>query len=84
MIRDLAGRLPVMITPRWVRNECQPIGIDDVVAYPVGPLDVPATADETYEVGGPDVLTYGEILRRTAWLTGSRAPPIVPVTVLTP
>ncbi|MEF8813222.1 MAG: NAD(P)H-binding protein [Halovenus sp.] len=84
MIRDLAGRLPLMVTPRWVRNECQPIGIDDVLAYLVGVLDVPETAGDTYEIGGPDVLTYGEILRRTARLTGSRPPLIVPVPVLTP
>lgn len=84
MVRQLAVRLPVMITPRWVQNECQPIAIDDVIAYLVGVLDAPETAGETYEIGGPDVLTYGEILRRTASVAGNRRPVILPVPVLTP
>lgn len=84
MVHDLACRLPVMVTPRWVGNECQPIAIDDVVSYLVGVLDAPETAGDTYEVGGPEVLTYGEILRRTAVVAGCRVPIIVPVPVLTP
>jgi uncharacterized protein YbjT (DUF2867 family) len=83
MIRQLAGRLPVMITPRWVHTRAQPIGIDDVVAYLVGVLDVPETAGETYEIGGPDVLTYGEILKRTGRLMG-REPRLVAVPILSP
>lgn len=83
MVKQLAKRLPVMITPRWVRTECQPIAIDDVVAYLVGVLDVPETAGETYEIGGPDVLTYGELLQRTGERLG-RHPRIVSVPVLTP
>jgi uncharacterized protein YbjT (DUF2867 family) len=65
VIRGLAGRLPVMVTPKWVDTLCQPIAVDDVVAYLSGTLDVPETADDTYEIGGPEVLTYAEILRRT-------------------
>ena len=84
MVRQLATRLPVMVTPRWVQNECQPIAIDDVIAYLVGVLDEPETAGTTYEIGGPDVLTYGEILRQTATAMGRRAPIIIPVPVLTP
>jgi len=84
MIRQLATRLPVMVTPRWVQNECQPIAIADVIAYLVGVLDTPETAGETYEIGGPDVLTYGEMLARTAEIAGHRRPYIVPVPVLTP
>jgi uncharacterized protein YbjT (DUF2867 family) len=84
MVRQLSGRLPVMITPRWVQNECQPIAIDDVLAYLVGLLDVPETAGETYEIGGPDVMTYGEIMQRTAEVMGKRPPTILPVPVLTP
>jgi uncharacterized protein YbjT (DUF2867 family) len=83
MIRQLAGRLPVMITPRWVHTRAQPIAIDDVVAYLVGVLDVPETAGETYEIGGPDVLTYGEILKRTGRKMG-REPRLVAVPVLSP
>lgn len=81
MIRQLSTRLPVMIAPRWVHNECQPIAIDDVIAYLVGVLDAPAG---TYEIGGPDVLTYGEILRRTAAIAGERTPTVISVPVLTP
>lgn len=83
MIRHLASRLPVMITPQWVHTDCQPIGIDDVLAYLVGMLDHPETAGDTYEIGGPDVLTYAEILRRTAALM-DRSLLIIPVPVLTP
>jgi uncharacterized protein YbjT (DUF2867 family) len=84
MVRQLASRLPVMVTPRWVQNECQPIAIDDVLAYLIGVLDHPETAGQTYEIGGPDVLTYGEIMKRTARLMGRWTPLILPVPVLTP
>ncbi|NHN60935.1 MULTISPECIES: NAD(P)H-binding protein [Halorussus] len=83
MIRELVAKLPVMVAPRWVRNECQPVAVADVVAYLVGVLDVPETAGGTYEIGGPEVLTYGEMLRRTGRVMG-REPRIVPVPVLTP
>jgi uncharacterized protein YbjT (DUF2867 family) len=84
MVRQLASRLPLMVTPRWVQNECQPIAIDDVLSYLVGVLDAPETAGNTYEIGGPDVLTYGEILQRTAKVMGRITPRIIPVPVLTP
>jgi uncharacterized protein YbjT (DUF2867 family) len=84
IIRQLAARLPVMVTPSWVRTECQPIYIDDVVEYLVGVLEEPATAGETYDIGGPDVLTYQEILTRTAELLVGRRPLIIPVPVLSP
>ncbi|EJN59841.1 NAD(P)H-binding protein [Halogranum rubrum] len=83
MIEQLAKRLPVMVTPQWVQTECQPIAIDDVVAYLVGVLDVPETAGETYEIGGPEVLTYGELLERTGAQLG-QSTRIVAVPVLTP
>jgi uncharacterized protein YbjT (DUF2867 family) len=83
MVEQLAKRLPLMVTPQWVKTECQPIAIDDVVAYLVGVLDVPETAGETYEIGGPDVLTYGELLQRTGKQLG-QSPRIVAVPVLTP
>ncbi|MFB6129254.1 MAG: NAD(P)H-binding protein [Salinigranum sp.] len=83
MVRQLAAKLPVMVTPEWVRTPCQPIAIDDVVAYLVGVLDAPETAGETYDVGGPEVLTYGEILRRTGRVLG-REPRLIRVPVLTP
>ncbi|WP_302082734.1 NAD(P)H-binding protein [Salinibaculum rarum] len=84
MVKQLASRLPVMVTPRWVQNECQPVAIGDVIGYLVGLLDHPETAGETYEIGGPDVLTYGEIIQETARAMGRRPPTIIPVPVLTP
>ncbi|QCJ46896.1 MULTISPECIES: NAD(P)H-binding protein [Haloprofundus] len=83
LVEQLARRLPVMVTPQWVQTRCQPIAIDDVVAYLVGVLDHPETAGEMYEIGGPDVLTYDEIIRETARQLG-RPLHIVPVPVLTP
>ncbi len=83
VIRGLADRLPVMVTPKWVDTLCQPIAIADVVNYLAGVLDVPETAGETYEIGGPDVLTYAEILRRTRSQLGHGLR-IVRVPVLSP
>jgi len=65
VVHGLASRLPVMTTPKWVDTLCQPIAIDDVVGYLTGVLEVPETRDDTFEIGGPNVLTYAEILRRT-------------------
>ncbi|MFC6771876.1 NAD(P)H-binding protein, partial [Halorubrum pallidum] len=65
VVYDLSRRLPVMITPKWVDTLCQPIAIDDVIAYLLGVLTAPETAGETFEIGGPNVLTYAEILRET-------------------
>jgi uncharacterized protein YbjT (DUF2867 family) len=84
VVRQLAKRLPVMVTPRWVRTRCQPIAVDDVVAYLAGVLDVPGTAGGTYEIGGPEVLTYEEIIRSVADHATGHEPVIVPVPVLTP
>ena len=84
LIRQLATRLPVMITPQWVDTDCQPIAIDDVIAYCLAVLERPETAGETYEIGGPDVLTYREMLLATAEITTDRRPLIVSVPVLSP
>ncbi len=83
MVRQLVAKLPVMVAPRWVYTECQPIAIADVVSYLVGVLDEPATAGGTYEIGGPEVLTYKEMLVRTGKAMDTR-PLIVPVPVLSP
>jgi nucleoside-diphosphate-sugar epimerase len=72
-----------MVTPRWVETKCQPIFVDDAIEYLVGVLGVPETAGETYEIGGPDVLTYREILTRVGTRRGHR-PVVVPVPVLSP
>ncbi|MDZ7689111.1 MAG: NAD(P)H-binding protein [Halobacteriales archaeon] len=85
MVRQLVEKLPVMTTPRWVRTPCQPIAVDDAVAYLVGVLDAPETAGETYEIGGPEVLSYEEMMRRTARAMGyEHRPIVVRVPVLSP
>jgi uncharacterized protein YbjT (DUF2867 family) len=83
MVRQLAGRLPVMITPRWVDTPCQPIAIADVVAYLAEALEAPETAGGTFEIGGPEVLTYRRMLERTAAAMG-HDPWILPVPILSP
>ncbi|MFB6218280.1 MAG: NAD(P)H-binding protein [Halobacteriaceae archaeon] len=83
IVRQLASRLPVMVTPKWVRTPCQPIAVRDAVRYLAGVLDHPETAGETYQIGGPEVLSYEEMMRRTAAALG-REPVIVPVPVLSP
>ena len=82
ILRHLTERLPVMITPRWVGTRCQPIGIRDVLDYLAGALDHPEVAG-VVEVGGPDVLSYGDMMRAYARLRGLRRL-MIPVPVLTP
>ena len=84
IVRQLSSRLPVMVTPRWVSTRVQPIAIADVIAYLVGVLDAPETADGTFEIGGPEVLTYREMLCTVGQILTGRKPFIVPVPVLTP
>ena len=62
MLRHLTDVLPVMITPRWVRTRCQPIAIRDVLAYLVGVLGRDEAAGRVLEIGGPDVVTYAEMM----------------------
>ncbi len=83
VVYQLVDKLPVMVTPKWVRTPCQPIAVRDVVAYLVGVLDHPETAGETYEIGGPQVLSYETMLERTAELAGKRLF-VLPVPVLSP
>jgi len=84
MVRQMDRRLPVMTTPQWVETPSHPIAIDDVIAYLVGVLDVPKTAGETYDIGGPEVLSYAEILKRTGKVMGTGEPYIIPIPVLSP
>jgi len=83
VIRQLAGRLPVMFTPRWVRTECQPVAVDDLTAALAALLDAPETAGDTFELGGPEVMTYEDAVRRTGRQLG-REPVILPLPVLSP
>ncbi|MDR7418437.1 MAG: SDR family oxidoreductase [Armatimonadota bacterium] len=84
ILRHLVERLPVMITPRWVATPSQPIAISNVLAYLVGCLERPETAGETYDIGGPDRVTYRELMEIYAGEAGLPRPRILPVPVLTP
>ena len=85
MLRNLADVLPAMICPRWVtKTRCQPIAIADVLHYLVAVVDLPETAGKVLEIGGPDVLTYRDMMHRYAALAGLRRRLIVPVPLLTP
>jgi len=82
MLRQLTERLPVMITPRWVKTRCQPIGIRDVLDYLVAALDHP-DIQGVVEIGGPEILSYGDMMLTYARLRGLRRL-MIPVPVLTP
>ncbi len=82
ILRHLTERLPIMITPRWVGTRCQPIGIRDVLDYLAGALEHPDVTG-IVEIGGPDVLSYGEMMMTYARLRGLRRL-MIPVPVLTP
>ncbi|MBH8556631.1 SDR family oxidoreductase [Hymenobacter negativus] len=83
IIRDLVEKLPVMVTPRWLNSRCQPIGIRDIMFYLTAVLDNPACFGRAFDVGGPDVLTYRQMLLGLAAERGYRRW-IVTVPVLTP
>jgi len=83
MIRALVERLPVMVTPRWVRTPAQPIAIDDVLAYLTAALDLPHTGHQIFEIGGPDTVSYGDLMREYARQRGLRRW-LIPVPALTP
>ena len=79
----LVDRLPAMITPRWVSTRTQPIALSDIVAYLAGVCGLEAALGSAYDVGGPEVMTYREMMERIAALRGKR-PFIFEVPVLTP
>ena len=84
MLRYLTEQLPVMVTPRWVDSHVQPIAVRDVLRYLVGSLTLPADTDRRFDISGPDVLTYREMMQRYARVAGLPRRLIVPVPVLTP
>jgi uncharacterized protein YbjT (DUF2867 family) len=84
ILRYLVERLPAMTTPRWVRSQNQPIAISNVIGYLVGCLEHPETTGETYDIGGPDIMTYQRLLEIYAEEAGLRKRVIIPVPVLTP
>jgi uncharacterized protein YbjT (DUF2867 family) len=84
MIRHLTDRLPVMTAPKWVHNQIQPIAIDDVLHYLAEAADVAVPESRTWDVGGPDVLEYGDAMQGYAEVAGLRRRIIVALPLLTP
>ncbi|MET8679081.1 SDR family oxidoreductase [Streptomyces sp. NPDC004647] len=84
MLRYLTERLPLMVTPGWVRTRTQPIAIRDVLRLLVGCARLPFEVNRTFDIGGPDVLTYQDMMQRYAAVAGLPKRVIVGVPVLTP
>jgi uncharacterized protein YbjT (DUF2867 family) len=83
IIRDLVEKLPVMITPRWLKTKCQPIAIRNVVEFLSGVLHRPETYNQSFDIGGPDILTYKQMLLNFAAIRGLKRRIFV-VPVMTP
>lgn len=83
-LRHLVGRLPVMIAPAWLKTATQPIGIDATVEYLRRAPEVPESTGSEVQIGGPDVLSYGDMLDRMAEAMEVRRRPKVPVPLVTP
>ncbi|MGH3457774.1 SDR family oxidoreductase [Aeromicrobium sp.] len=84
MLRYLTERLPVMVTPRWVHSRIQPIAVRDVLRYLVGCADLPADVNRRFDIGGPDVLTYLEMMQGYAKVAELPRRRVLPVPVLSP
>lgn len=83
IMRALVERLPVMTTPTWVRVRTQPIAVEDVIAYLMAALDVPAESSQTFEIGGADKVSYADILRIYSAMRGLRRW-LIPLPALSP
>ena len=84
MVRYLTERLPAMVTPKWVNTRTQPIAIRDVLRYLVASASIPGQINRAFDIGGPDVLTYQEMMQQFARTAGLRKRLIINVPVLTP
>jgi uncharacterized protein YbjT (DUF2867 family) len=84
ILRYLVERLPIMITPKWVSTESQPIAVRDVLFYLIAALGSSATTGKTLDIGGPDIWSYAEVMREMALALGLRRRLVIPVPVLTP
>jgi uncharacterized protein YbjT (DUF2867 family) len=84
MLRYLTERLPVMVTPKWVNTKIQPIAVRDVLRYLVGAASMPQEVNRSFDIGGPQVLTYKEMMLRYAAVAGLAKRVVLPVPVLTP
>ncbi len=83
MVRALVTRLPIMTTPRWVRSLAQPIAVEDVLSYCLAAIEMPGEASMIYEIGGPDRVSYADLMREYARQVGLYRL-IIPVPVLSP
>jgi uncharacterized protein YbjT (DUF2867 family) len=84
MLRNLVEVLPAMVTPKWVDTRCQPLAVRDVLAYLVGVLDLDSAYGRVFELGGPDVLSYRQMMAEYARVAGLPRRLVVPVPVLSP
>ncbi|HEX5567951.1 MAG TPA: SDR family oxidoreductase [Streptomyces sp.] len=84
ILRYLTERLPVMVAPRWVRTRVQPIAVRDVLRLLVGCTRLPHQVNRAFDIGGPDVLTYRDMMRRYAAVAGLPRRIVLTVPVLTP
>ena len=84
MLRYLVEVLPIMITPKWVATKSQPIAVADVINYLIGAIEHPEPVDNVFEIGGPDVVSYAELMDLYAEVAGLRRRRFFPVPFLTP
>lgn len=82
--RQLVDHLPAMVAPKWVRTRTQPIALPDAIRYLVGVLDAPEARGRVFEIGGPDVLRYIDMMKRVAVIQNKRLLPVITVPLLTP
>lgn len=84
MLRYLTRRLPAMVAPKWLRNRIQPIAVSDVLHYLMSAAELPPEVSRSFDIGGPDILTYAEMIKRFAEIDGLAPRIVLPVPVLTP
>lgn len=83
MLQYLVERLPIMVCPKWVSNKSQPIAVDDVVSYLIKAIDTPDIQDRSFDIGGPDVLSYIDMMKRYANMI-NKSIRIIIIPILTP
>jgi uncharacterized protein YbjT (DUF2867 family)/tryptophan-rich sensory protein len=84
ILRHLTERIPAVIGPKWLRNRIQPIAVDDALYYLVAAASLPPEVSRTIDIGGREVLTYAQMMKRYASVTGLHPRPILTLPVLTP
>ena len=81
MVRHMTEVLPIMMRPRWIQSRCQPIGVRNVLAILISVLDDPEPVDRVYDIGGPDILTYEEMMQAYAEVSGLRRRLVLPLPI---